>query len=126
MSCGPLSLLVDYIKEGKLDPQSHIEVLNDSEVSIVNIHSTIQRSGIGRAFLQTMKEMGVCIHVLHPMREAMPFWRKMWTEGLIADDPDSEPTWESFLTGLECQMTSDDWSDEDAEDVSPEQPRPVI
>ena len=126
MPIGPQSLLMDYVNEGKLDPQTHIEVLNDSEISIVNIHSTKQRNGVGRAFLQALKLMGVSVHVLHPMNEAMPFWRKMWDEGLINDDPDQETTWESFLTGLECQMSADVWAGDDDDNAAQGPTPPVI
>ncbi len=101
------ALLRDYVETGKLDRHSAVEVLNESEVLVVNLRAARLQAGIGREFLQALKRLNVRIHIEHPVRDALPFWRKMRTEGLVDDDPDAQPTWEDFATGLECQMTAD-------------------
>lgn len=107
MPCPAFNLLLDFIREGKVDPHSRIAVLSDTEISILNLRTVHRQVGIAREFLRLLKAHGLFIHVDHPVRDALPFWRKMWREGLIDDDPDELVCWESFLNGLECQMTAD-------------------
>ncbi|MFY9925080.1 MAG: hypothetical protein WCA95_00105 [Opitutaceae bacterium] len=100
-------LLREYVQCGKLDCHTTVEILSDSEVMVLNLRAAQLHSGIGREFLRAMKGLNLFVHIDHPVRDALPFWRQMWKEGLVADDPDAQPTWEDFLTGLESQMVTD-------------------
>ncbi len=101
------SLLCSFMRCGKLTVESAIEELGDCEVLVVNLHAVRERIGIGREFLRALSREHIRVHIQYPLREALPFWRRMCAEGLIADDPDALPTWEDFLGSIESEMTWD-------------------
>ena len=48
----------------------------------------------GRGLLQELKGAGATVTLDHPTEDALPFWRKMYAEGLISEDPDRFQTYE--------------------------------
>jgi hypothetical protein len=103
------SLLCTFMRAGKLTVESAIQELSDYEVLVLNLHAVHKRTGIGREFLNALRREHIRVHIQYPLRDALPFWRRMSAEGLIADNPDALPTWEDFLNGIESEMT---WEEE--------------
>ena len=101
----PHSLILEnFIRSGLIDPRSRIEVRGEANIAIIYLRATHPHAGAGRQFLRALKQAGLHIHIVHPTREALPFWRRMNAEHLVDDDPDQLPTWNDFLGALECQM----------------------
>jgi len=75
--------------------------IDDGIAYIHNIEAAEQGQGAGRQLLQQIKEAGFEAAPDHPRQAALPFWRKMYTESLRADDPDSLETWEEAMADLE-------------------------
>lgn len=97
-------VITRFLSEGLIDRHSRVELASPTEAWIVFLRTTQPQRGIGRCFLRALKQLGLQIHVRHPVREAMPFWRNMHAEGLIADDPDAVRSWEDFIGAIETQM----------------------
>lgn len=111
MTPSPLEILARFVAGGLLDPRSRIETLGESAIAIRYLRATRLHVGIGRRFLRELKEAGLEIHIVHPLPEALPFWRRMNEEHLVDDDPDALLTWHDYMGVLECQMKKPDLSD---------------
>ncbi len=116
----PEQILRRFIRTGRLDERCQLEVTGPSEVTIVVLRAADSRHGAGRAFLRALKQAGWRVHVRHPTREALPFWRRMRADRLLDEDPDALRTWEEFLDPIESQMKVPDLFDED----DPTEPAP--
>ncbi len=111
MDPSPLQILARFVASGLLDPRSRIEMLGESAISIRYLRATRLHAGIGRSFLRELKQAGLEVHIVHPLPEALPFWRRMNEEHLVDDDPDALLTWHDYMGVLECQMKKPDLPD---------------
>ena len=109
MPASPLEILARFVTSGLLDPRSRIETLGESSISILYIRASRPHTGVGRSFLRELKQAGLEVHIVHPLREALPFWRRMNEEHLVDDDPDALLTWNDYVGVLECQMKKPDF-----------------
>ncbi len=104
MHVSPAQILEQFVNLGLIDPRSRLEPRGESDVAIVYLRATRPYAGAGRQFLRALKLAGLHVHIVHPTREALPFWRRMNAEHLVDDDPDQLRTWNDFIGALECQM----------------------
>lgn len=58
------------------------------KIDIIGVREDARKLGVARNLLKHFKKKGfeVCPHL--PVEDAMPFWRKMFKEGLIVCNPD--------------------------------------
>jgi hypothetical protein len=59
------------------------------QVWIGRMESAQPGQGAARRLLEQLKAAGYSVIPEYPDEAALPFWRKMYAEGLIAEDPDS-------------------------------------
>lgn len=108
MPLTPKQILEQFVDLGLIDRRSRVETHGDSDVDIVYLRAVHPHEGTGRRFLQALKQAGLCIHIVYPTFEALPFWRRMNAEHLVDDDPDQLRTWNDYVGTLECQMKKPD------------------
>ena len=82
------------ILAGKLTSDTEVRA-SGNVVLIDHLVVSRKRKGIGRQFLKELKDNGVQVDICYPKRASLPFWRKMYEEGLIPHNPDEYTTWES-------------------------------
>ena len=75
--------------------------IDHNRVQILDLSPSERRPGAARALLRQLKEAGYEITPDHPGEKSLPFWRTMYQEGFIDDDPDTLTTREEAMTELE-------------------------
>ncbi len=74
--------------------------IDGDRVQILDLTPSELRPGASRALLRQLKEAGYEITPDHPGEESLPFWRTMYQEGFIDDDPDTLTTREEAMAEL--------------------------
>jgi len=86
-----------YLKKGLITDEIDYNDDDPGQVSIKFIVSTKPKQGNIRNLLKELKQAGYEIFLDHPRVDALPFWKKMYREKLINDNPDYLETWEGAL-----------------------------
>jgi hypothetical protein len=91
-----LPIVRKYVGKKLIDGGINWDEDIDAEyISLQNILSLKPNQGNMRKFLKELKKAGYSdIELDHPRETALPFWKKMYKEGLITDNPFHLETWE--------------------------------
>lgn len=90
----PLGNAVNVLKKARTSKRFkeiewQINENDNYQLTIRHIETAHKGRGHARMLLQELQGTGIEVSIVRPPRNTLPFWRKMYKEGLIVNDPDA-------------------------------------